>query len=374
MAEPAACASRSATDPTSLSARQLWSLAGAAIRQLLWGMPAVSHEVQCWRARASTIPDATLRSDALGSLVRKRASIEGASLFWTLSEERSTPLLQLLVAYEVMADFLDSVNERGAYAGASNGLQLHRALHEALEPDAPLSDYYRHHPTSGDGGYLVALLEGCRERCSRLPSYGRVRPLVTRAAALTQVLGLNHELDFAVRDRALKDWASSGFEEPAELAWFELTAAASAWLTVLALLALAAERECGEHRVTETYAAYLPWISLAGTMLDSYVDQAEDAANRDHSYVARYPSAEAGVERVCGLVRQATLQARALPDGRRHAVIVACMVAMYLSKDSARTPELRASTRRIAAAGGSLAQLLLPVLRLWRTLYAQRAA
>jgi tetraprenyl-beta-curcumene synthase len=373
MAELATHGRRSAPDPMPLSLGQVRSLGAAAARQLLWGMRAVSGEVRCWRLRASAIPDAALRGDALRSLAHKRASIDGAALFWTLSDDRSTPLLQLLVAYEVMADFLDSVNERSAHMGLTNGLQLHLALCEALDPEAPASDYYRHQPTRSDGGYLEALLAACRERCVRLPSYGRVRPYIRNAASLTQVLGLNHELDRTARDRALEDWAAGRFEQPEELAWFELTAAASAWLTVLALLALAAERECGERQVADAYAAYLPWISLAGTMLDSYVDQVEDAANRDHSYVARYLGAEATVERVGELVHEAAVRARALPDGSRHAVIVACMVAMYLSKDSARTPELRASTRRLACAGGSLARLLLPVLRLWRTLYEQRA-
>ena len=72
------------------------------------------------------------------------------------------------------------------------------------------------------------------------------------------------------------------------------------------------------------------------------------------------------------VVREAAWRARALPDGARHAVIVACMIAMYLSKDSSRTPQMRARTRSLAAAGGSLPRLLLPVLRAWRLLYSQR--
>jgi hypothetical protein len=55
-------------------------------------------------------------------------------------------------------------------------------------------------------------------------------------------------------------------------------------------------------------------------------------------------------------------------------VIAACMVAMYLSKDSARTPAMRPTTDRLSEAGGSLTRLLLPVLRLWRVAYAQRSA
>jgi len=365
---------RSRADPVPLSPRLVWSLTGAATRQLLWGMPGVAGEVRRWRRRAAAIPDGPLRGDALAALLAKRASIEGAALFSTLARRRSRPLLQLLVAYEVMADFLDNVNERSAHIGLDNGLQLHLALREALDPGVPASDYYRHHPSASDGDYLATLREACRERCARLPSYGRIGPLVRDAASMTQVLGLNHERDLGLRDRALEQWALRRFREPAELAWFELTAAASAWLTVLALLALAAEQDCGERRAADAYAAYLPWISLAGTMLDSYVDQAEDAANHDHSYVARYPGAEVRVQRICELVREASLRARALPDGSRHAVVVACMVAMYLSKDSAWTPALRPGTRCVAAAGGSLPRALLPVLRLWRTVYAQRGA
>ncbi len=340
---------------------------------MLWGLPAVAREVRCWRTRARAIPDVALRADALSSLARKRASADGAALFWALPPARSARLLHLLVAYEVMADYLDSVNERAAHAGTLNGRQLHLALSEALAPGTPASDYYRHNPRRSDGGYLGALLGACRAGCALLPSYRSVRPFAIRAATLTQVLGLNHELNPAAREQALREWAESHLDAIDGLAWFELTAAASAWLTILALLALAAGREeCDELSVANTYAAYLPWISLAGTMLDSYVDQIEDSALEDHSYIGHYSCAEEAVERLGDLVREAALRARALPDGARHAVIVACMVAMYLSKDSARTPQMRASTRRLAAAGGSMARVLLPVLRAWRLAYAQR--
>ncbi len=328
--------------------------------------------MRCWRARARAIPDLALRADGLRSLAYKRASTDGAALFWTLPPARCAHLLRLLVAYEVMADFLDSVNERAAHAGTLNGRQLHLALSEALAPGTPASDYYRHNPRRADGGYLGALLGACRTGCVLLPSYRAVRPLAIRAATLTQVLGLNHELDPVARERALREWAASHFDAPDGLVWFELTAAASAWLTILALLALASARGLEDRRVLDTYTAYLPWISLAGTMLDSYADFAQDTAEGEHSYIAHYSCAEEAVERLGVLVREAALRARALPDGPRHGVLVACMVAMYLSKDSVRTPELHASTLHLAHACGSLARVLLPVLRVWRVVYAQR--
>ncbi|HXB65758.1 MAG TPA: DUF2600 family protein [Solirubrobacteraceae bacterium] len=355
-----------------LSAGQWCALAGATLRELLWGLRAVAREVGRWRARARGIPDAPLRTDALDSIARKRASTDGAALFSTLPRRRDPDLLSLLVAFEVMADFLDSASERGVRAGPANGVQLHRALSDALQPQAPISAYYRHHPWHADGGYLRALVGGCRARCASLPSYAQVRRPAVHAATLACVLGLNHEPDPRAREQALRGWAATQAREWEELQWFESSAAASGWLTVLALLALASTMRVQESRVRDTCTAYLPWISLAGTMLDSYADQAHDLAAEQHSYVAHYPCAEVAVERMCELVREAARRARALPDGARHAVIVACMVAMYLSKDSARSPAMRAGTRSLAAAGGSLPRLLLPVLRMWRVAYGQR--
>jgi tetraprenyl-beta-curcumene synthase len=338
----------------------------------VWGLREVAWEVRHWRSRAAAIPDAALRADALESIGSKRASTDGAALFWIIPGGRHLDLLRLLVAFEVMADYLDSVSERGARAATTSGVHLHRALSEALDPGGQVSAYYCHHPCSDDGGYLRALVAACRGRCARLPSYARVRAPAIRAATLARVLDLNHEPNPDTRDAALGEWARREARGWEELGWFESTAAASGWLAVLALLALAAGGELQERRVLDTCAAYLPWISLAGTMLDSYVDYAQDAAGGEHSYVAHYPCAEEAVRRVGELVREAALRARALPDGTRHAVIVGCMVAMYLSKDSARTPEMRAATRRLACAGGSLARLLLPVLRVWRVAYALR--
>ncbi len=393
------------------------ALARATSRELVFGLRAVSREVASWRAHAAAIPDPELRAAALEALAKKRGNIDGAALFWTLPDHRSRDLLELLVAYEVLADYLDCVHERGASLGPENGQQLHLALVEALDPDSQVSDYYRFHSSRDDGGYARALVERCRLGCESLPSYRRLRPHLLRAAGLSEVLGLNHEPDPVRRDLALREWAAREkapgewaaregalgewparecptytipFSEPSararmrsrsltntEPTWFERTAGASAWLTALAMLALAAEparAALGQDRTERTYDAYLNWIAPAGAMLDSFSDYADDQASGDHSYIAHYPSLDVAVQRVCELVRRSRVEARALPGGRRHEVLVACMSAFYLSKDSVLAPEFREEAGELRRAGGPLVGLLLPVLRLWRTAYGQRAA
>jgi tetraprenyl-beta-curcumene synthase len=339
----------------------------------MWGLPAVAREEHRWKALARAIPEGPIREDALSALLDKRGQTDGAAMFSILPRTRNQSLLRLLVAYQIIWDFLDSVNERGADVGVANGRQLHLALIDALDPGRPISDYYRHHPWHADGGYLNALVIACRECCAELPSYERVRPLVVREAVRAQVLAINHDLDPLNRDEQLRAWTAKEFPDGHEASWFELSGAASAGLTIFALLALAAEPVCSDTEIAQTQRTYFPWTSATATMLDSYVDQFEDAANGDHIYVSHYLNPELTAERTCLLVRRCLLEAGALQNGEKHILIAACMVALYLSKDSARTPAMRQTTRRIVYAGGSLTRVLLPILRLWRTVYSLRS-
>jgi tetraprenyl-beta-curcumene synthase len=342
------------------------------MRETVWGLRVVSREVDRWRARAAAIPDATIRKDALAALERKRSNTEGAGLFWTIPRRRYPRLLNLLVAYEIMADFLDSAIERGAGAGVVNGQQLHLALMDAVDVDRPMSDYYRYHPWRDDGGYLARLVDACRRGCVTLPSYEGVRPLLMRAAALAQVQGLSHELNVRLRDLILRTWVARQVGPDQELGWYETTGAASAWLTVLALMAVAAEPAPSPNYAWDVYLAYFPWVALTATLLDSYGDLLEDRVNGENSYISHYGSLEAAVSRIDEIVHRASLEVHLLDNGERHSVILAAMIAMYLSKDSTRTVEMRPNSRRLVQSGDALARLLSPALRSWRVVYSLR--
>lgn len=359
-------------DSVPLSAAQLRAVGRAAGRELTWGLHAVTRELHAWRRRAAAIPDERLRADALHALGRKRGHADGAALFATLPCRRDAGLLRLLVAFEALVDFLDDVSER--HPVHANGLRLHGALRDALDADRPLGDWYGEHPWRDDGGYLAALVAACRDGCRALPSYEPLRPLLARESRRLLVLGINHDADAAARDAALRAWAEEEHPHAHGLAWFELAAASSATLHVLALIALASADGADAQQAARLRDAYWPWVALATTMVDGYVDQADDRARGQHNYLAHYAAPAAAAERLAETIARALAAVRTLPDGERHAVIVAGMVAMYLSKAGARSPALRATTAELVAAGGPLVRLLLPPLRAWRIAYRQRTA
>jgi tetraprenyl-beta-curcumene synthase len=199
-------------------------------RELCWIRPGVAREIDRWRRLAASIPDQTIRADALSALRAKRFNAEGAGLFAALPPVRDARLLRLLVAFQVLLDYLDTLSERPVPDPLANGRQLHLALRDALDPEGSTRDYYLHHPQGTDGGYVRALVQACRDSCRSLPSYGHVHTLALQAAARCSVQGLNHDPDAVRRDSTLERWAQRTFPRTSGMSWWELTAAASSTL------------------------------------------------------------------------------------------------------------------------------------------------
>lgn len=342
---------------------QLAALAAVAVREIAWGIPRVNRELALWRQRAERIPDPGLRADALATLRFEHMNPRGAALFAVLPPGRNEDLLQVLVAFQVAMDYLDTLTERPAADELPHGHQLHRALVDALDPGAPVADYHHHRPWEDDGGYLRDLVEACRRGCERLPSYAVVRPWLLEAAAGLSVQVLNHLADPVARDAALDAWATANGPRRAGLTWFEATGAASSNLGIYALLAAAADPRLEQSDAQRIHAAYHPNVCLLCTLMDSFSDVVEDESTGAHSYVAHYPHAADAVDRICELVASSIAAVRRLPAGETHAVIVAGMVAMYLASRPADDPR-HSDARRIRRHAGWLAAAALPVTRI----------
>lgn len=268
--------------------------------------------------------------------------------------------------------FSGQCEQSAVEAGEVNGVQLHAALVNALDPARPMRDYYLYDPREGDAGYLRALVDECRQQCQGLRSFQRVQPFLVVEARRASVQALNHDPCPTSRVAKLQAWAKREFPGKQEAEWFELSGAAAASLLIYALLALASERDVADEEIASVRRIYGPWVSVLSTMLDSYVDTADDVATGQHRYIAYYPNRDVAIERLTEIMRRCLSEASVLPGGEKHVVVIASMIAMYMSKDSARTDENRLVTNALLARSGSLPQVLLPVLRLWRICYGQR--
>jgi tetraprenyl-beta-curcumene synthase len=338
----------------------------AALRYWLTVFPRVSRWLSYWRERAGKIPDPVLRQMAFDAL-DKHGNIEGAVAFAAFAPRaHRAAVVRALAAFQAAYSYADMLSEQPHVEAIANGRRLHEALLVALDPSAPQLDYYAHNPQRGDGGYLEELVDTCRAALRTLPSYTAVeQSTLTAAGRIVTFQSLNVGLPQGDHE-ALAQWADQETPTATELLWWETAAAAGSSLGVHVLIAAAAAPHVQQADIAAIDDAYFPWIGALHSLLDNIVDRQEDARTDQSSLVGYYASPAEAAVRMRMLAVQAMSSARALPQGHRHAIILAAMAGNYLSSPEAHAPGVRAVSQSVQGAIGDLAMPTLLVFKLWR--------
>jgi tetraprenyl-beta-curcumene synthase len=341
---------------------------GAATRYWLSVFPQVGREIHHWRRRAQQIPDPALRRLALVTHSSERGNLEGAAAFAVLAPRAyRAKVVRAAIAFQATYDYIDTLAEQPSENSVANGHQLHLALLRALEPDVAHPDYYEHHPTHEDDGYIRNLIDACRGALASLPSYAAVAEaalLATRRMIAYQ--SLNHGADGDTQ-QALARWASSVTPPGTELRWWETAAGAASSLSVFALIAAAGRPLVLAADVVAMDRAYFPWIGALHVLLDSLIDRDADVESGHHCLVDHYGSVEEAASRLSSIAARALQATELVPESLQHAMIVAAMTSFYLSSPCASGPGAALVTTGVLETMGALTTPTMLVLRARRT-------
>ncbi|HSZ14653.1 MAG TPA: DUF2600 family protein [Solirubrobacteraceae bacterium] len=340
------------------------AFAGAASRYWLGVFPLVGRELRRWQERAQEIPDPVLRRLALLTQRVERGNYEGAAAYATLVPRAyRARVVRAVVAFQTTYDYVDTLSEQPSADPIANGRQLHMALMTSLDPQREHPDYYRHSSSDRDNGYIIQLVQTCREALCALPSYAVVaQPALRAASTIVAYQSLNHE-ESSDRPRALAQWGAAIAPPDSGLRWWEAAAGGASSMTVFALVAAAARPGLGAAETEATHDAYFPWVSALHVLLDSLVDRTKDLEHGHHNLIDHYTSPAEAAQRLSWIAARAVQAAEALPDGARHAMIVAAMTSFYLSMQTTAAPGTLLATERVLEAMGELATPTMTVLR-----------
>jgi tetraprenyl-beta-curcumene synthase len=305
-------------------------------RYVLTVLPLARHELRRWERRARAIPDPVLRSHAVRKLDDEGLNPEAAAVFSVFAPlTKTAAVIRLVVAFQVLYDYLDAVTEQRVADPLRNGRQLHRALVDAVDPKAAVGDYYRHHPQYNDGDYVCTLIRTCRRSLTRLSATPDVIRVAARAARRCAEGQTRTNAAPQVGVEQLRRWADDELARRGFL-WWEVAAGAAASLAALAILAASADPGTTKADAERIDAAYHPPIGAVTTFLDSLIDFGHDAESTDHRYLAHYATVHQMTDRLVAQAVHAREAALTLRHGSRHAVLVAAIAAYYLSAPEAR--------------------------------------
>ncbi len=342
--------------------------AAAASRYWLGVFPLVGRELRHWRERACQIPDPTLRRLALFTQSSERGNLEGAAAFAVLvPRAHRERVVRALVAFQATYDYVDALAEQPAADPVANGRQLHLALRTALEPDGKHADYYEHSAASRDDGYVRNMIDTCRFAFGALPSHTSVlEPALRSAGRMIVYQSLNHGVGAHPRC-ALAEWAAALTPADTGLRWWEIAAGAASSLTVLALIAAAAQPVLSVGEAAATERAYFPWIGALHVLLDSLIDRKHDHRTGQHCLTDHYASAEEAAARLAVIAARALRGAALLPRGAQHETILTAMTSFYLSTPATLEPAALPVTRSVLDTMGTLSAPTMAVLKARRS-------
>lgn len=315
--------------------------------------PAVVAGLAPLKDLARTIPHPALRDQALLSLTTKQFHCEGGGVFAGPSRDKQGLLLDYLLPYQTLCDYLDTVTDRGPSTDSANLRQLHQALVDAIRPNEPTHAYYALHPHQEDGGYVEALVARSRRALAQFPGLAAVRPAMERLVALYVDLQVYKHGPVAQRVTRLTDWFSLHRELAPDLNWWEFSAAAGSTLGLFALLNLALDPNPDPQSVNAVLKLYFPWIGALHILLDYYIDQKEDLAGGDLNFVTYYSSPRQAVRGIRRIYHQSLAHADGLPDGPFHRYIAKGLLGFYLSDQKIRR-RLVGPACQLLASGGTV--------------------
>lgn len=355
-----------ATPPVSW--RERVALAGTflalAVRYWLTVYPHVVVHIRRTRVRAQAIADPALRGLALESLA-KRSNLEGAAAFAALTPRATRrPALQALLAFQSLYNHADVLAEQAAAVSLAHVRLAHLPLTCVFADSRLGEDPGAAGSWAGDDRYVGELVERCRLALASLPSAALVRDAALRSAG--RIAEFQAHSRPAATPAELELWARALPPRAPGMSWWETAAACGSSLSVHALIAAAGTPRLDPTTVARLEHAYGAQVGALHSLLDSLIDQDDDALIGQPSLIALYPSARAATVAMGELARDAVAAAHALPHARRHAVIVAAMASLYLSAPQARTPRAEPVARAVRAGIGRLAIPAMAVFALRR--------
>lgn len=336
--------------------------------------PIAIRQLRRWEHRAREIEDPILQALALQKLKEERFNSEVAATLATLAPKKHRQaVVEAIVAYEVMYDYLDGLTEQPTSDPLHDGHQLYQAFLDAITPGPePTDGYYASRP-SDDGGYLKDLVAVVREVLAQLPATSAITRSATRAATRCAEAQIRAHAVPTLGTTQLEQWALSEVAD-SPLGWREyLAGAASSVLAVHALIVSAADKRTTPAEAEEIDKTYLSICALS-TMLDSLIDYQRDMTAGQAGYIRYYTDHAQLAQDLADAARRAVEHAAPLQNGAHHTMTLVGVAAYYISAPTASSDFARPVTSQVRRELKPLITPTLVVMRTWRTAKRARKA
>ncbi|MCX7745291.1 MAG: tetraprenyl-beta-curcumene synthase family protein [Clostridia bacterium] len=313
--------------------------------------PQVTDQLAYWNNLCHNAEDQMLIEQAASSLKQKKFHAQGGSVYALYPNVNMQNAIKFIVSFQTISDYLDNLCDRAGVKDESAFRQLHLSMLDAIDPQRPISNYYRYYPYKQDSNYLISLVEECRKQILKLPAHSLVLNILKKYVALYSELQTYKHLSPHVREHRMLGWANSYISQYPGISCWEFSAATGSTLGIFMLYAAAHDPALKEDEVHGIDSSYFPWINGLHILLDYYIDLQEDLVTDDLNFTYYYENLEQCEERLTFFLNQALTSCSKLRYPKFHITVIKGLLAMYLSDPKASNGLNRLTSRNLLRKG-----------------------
>lgn len=311
-------------------------------------LPEVKEQLQGWISAAERIPNQELRKQAIDSITHKEFHCQGGAIYASANLPMRKHLIPLIVAFQTISDYLDNLCDRSTSLDPEDFRLLHQSMLDAINPDAPVINYYALRNEQNDGGYLHDLVRTCQACIRLLPSYKLTEKSIRNYVSLYTDLQVYKHINIEHRERALITWWSEHKSSFPELLWNEFASATGSTLGVFMMFLAASDHQLSEVEVERINDAYFPYVGGLHILLDYLIDQEEDKLGGDLNFCTYFVSMSETTERIAYMAQNARDKILYLEQPKFHRMIIEGLLALYLSDPKVKKqPEVKHISRKL---------------------------
>ncbi len=328
--------------------------------------PQVDEELSRWKKNCAGAGDQMLLDQAAASIRDKKFHCQGGSIYSLYPGIDTEKAIKFIVSLQTISDYLDNLCDRAGVYDEKSFLSLHLSLSDAVTPESPAGDYYKHYPYKNDGGYLTKLVMQAKSQLSGLPSYHLVRDKIRYYVRRYSEMQSFKHLNPSVREKRLMVWAEADLSQYPGISCWEYSAAAGSTLGIFILYALAFDPSLSPLEVSSVDSAYFPWVSGLHILLDYYIDLQEDIREGELNFTCYYRDLMHCRERMQYFIRQSTESCSRLRYPKFHMTVIKGLLSMYLSDPKVSGKMQGQPVRGLITQSGVKAGLYYNICRLLR--------
>jgi len=293
-------------------------------------LPAVYRQLSYWKRRAEQIPNAELRKQALASIESKKFHCEGGAIYALLAHPaKFDKVIEFIVAYQTISDYLDNLCDRSSQVDADNFRQLHLAMYDAISGNKGDESYYQYQIERDDGGYLDELVRVCQRVLQELPSIEGYQFSMLTLCQLYCDLQVYKHIEQDKREETLIEWYSQHQETFPQLNWYEFAAATGSTLAIFYYAAISSHSFSSEVLDAQILESYFPYVQGIHILFDYLIDQEEDKREGDLNFCFYYSSRAEQLHRLEWFLKRALDSVEKLPHAQFHKMLIEGIVGIY---------------------------------------------